>query len=59
MKKKKKKKKKKRKFDEDFIKSYDEDGDKGYILEVDVKYPKRLHNLHCDLPFLRERIKIT
>ena len=40
------------KFNEDLIKNYDEDSDKGYILEVDVKHPKRLHNLHCDLPFL-------
>ena len=31
---------------------------KGYILEVDVKYPKRLHELHSDLPFLSERMKI-
>ena len=31
---------------------------KGYILEVDVKYPKKLHKLHSDLPFLRERMKI-
>ena len=22
-----------------------------------LKYPKRLHNLHCDLPFLPERMK--
>ena len=41
------------------IKSYDEDSDKGYILEVDVEYPKHLHNLHIDLPFLPERIKIN
>ena len=27
---------------------------KGYIFEVDVKYPKRLHELHSDLPFLSE-----
>ena len=31
------------KFNEDFLKNYDEDSDKGYILEVGVKYPKRLH----------------
>ena len=36
----------------------DEDSDKGYILEVDVKYPKNLHGLHEDLPFLPERMKI-
>ena len=46
------------KTDEDFIKNYDEDTDKGYILEVDVKYPKDLHDLHSDLPFLPERMKI-
>ena len=39
---------------EDFIKKYDKDSDKGYILEVDVKYPKNLHDLHSDLPFLTE-----
>ena len=46
------------KFDEKFIKSYDESSDKGYILEVDVEYPKNLHKLHSDLPFLPERMKI-
>ena len=28
------------KIDEEFIKNYDEDSDKGYIIEVDVKYPR-------------------
>ena len=41
-------------FNEEFIKNYDEDSEKGYILEVDVKYPKHLHGLHDDLPFLPE-----
>ena len=41
-------------INEDFIKNYN----KGYILEVDVKYPKRLHELHNDLPFLSEKMKI-
>ena len=31
------------KFNENFIKNYDEDSDKGYVLEVDVKYPKNLY----------------
>ena len=47
------------KFNKDFTKKYDEDNDKGYILEADVKYPKYLHDLHSDLPFLPERIKIN
>ena len=45
-------------IDENFIKDYDEDSDKGYILEVDVKYQKKLHDLHSDLPFLPKRMKI-
>ena len=45
------------KIDKDFIKNYNEDSDKGYILEVDVIYPKYLHDLHSYLPFLPERMK--
>ena len=46
------------KIDEEFIKNYDEDSDKGYILEIEVKYPRKLHDLHSDLPFLPKRMKI-
>ena len=46
-------------FTEEFIKNYDENGDKGYILEVDVKYPEKLRSVHSDLPFLPERMKIN
>ena len=45
-------------INEDFIKNYNENSSKGYILEVDVKYPKKLHDLHSDLPFLPRRMKI-
>ena len=47
------------KFNEDFIKNYNEDNDKGYIFEVNVEYPKNLNDLHSDLPFLPERMKIN
>ena len=41
------------------IKNYDEESDEGYILEVDIEYPKKLHDLNSDLPFLPERMKIN
>ena len=47
------------KINEEFIKNYYENDKKGYILEVDVKYPKKLHDLHSDLPFLPERMEIN
>ena len=33
--------------------------DKGYVLEVDVSYPKDLHDSHNDLPFMCERMEIN
>ena len=47
------------KINEVFIKNYNENDSKVYILEVDIKYPKRLHKLHSDLPFLSERMEIN
>ena len=46
------------KTNEEFTKNYNENNKKGYILEVDVKYPKKLHDSHSDLPFLPKRMKI-
>ena len=46
------------KFDEEFIKNYDADSNKEYILEVDVEYPKDLRNLHSNLTFLSETMEI-
>ena len=41
-----------------FIKGYNKNSDRGYFLEVDVEYPKKLFNLHKDLPFLPQRKNI-
>ena len=45
-------------FNEDFIKNYKEESDKGYFLEVDFQYLEKLHELHNDLPLLPGRMKI-
>ena len=45
-------------FNEDFIKNFNEESDNGYFLEVEVQYLEKLHDLHNDLPFLPERMKI-
>ena len=42
------------KFNERFIKDYDENSNEGYFLEVDVEYSKKLFNLS----FLPEKNKI-
>ena len=47
------------KFNEDFIKIYDENSDKGYIFEVDVKYPEKICMLISDSAFLPERMEIN
>ena len=46
-------------FDEEFIKNYDENNKKEYILEVDVEYPKDLCDLPSDVQYLPERIKVN
>ena len=45
-------------FNEDFIKSYNENSDEEYFLEVDIEYPKTLWGSHKDLPFLSKRRKL-
>ena len=47
------------KFNEDFIKTYEEDINEGCMLTVDVEYLKNLHDLLINLPFLPERMKIN
>ena len=45
-------------FNEDFIKGYNEERDEEYFLEVDIQYPEKLYELHNDLQFLPEKMKI-
>ena len=33
-------------FDEEFTKNYDENSNKGYILDATIDYPQYLHDLH-------------
>ena len=45
-------------FSERFTKSYNENSNEGYFLEVDVEYPKKIFGSLKDLPFLAGRKKI-
>ena len=45
-------------INKEFIKNYNETSNKGYILEVDIKYSKKLYDWHSDLAFLPRRMKI-
>ena len=38
---------------------YKEDSTKGFTLEVDLEYPKELHNLHDDYPLAPGKIKVN
>ena len=46
-------------IDEEIIKNYDQNSDIGYFLQVDLEYPKELHDLDSDLPFLPEKMEIN
>ena len=45
-------------FDEELVQNYDEDSNKGYILEIDVKYPKELQKLGSDLQLLPKKWRL-
>ena len=47
------------KFTPDEIRRLVKRGSKGYLLEVDVKHSKELHDLHNDFPFVCEKMKIN
>ena len=46
-------------IDQNFVKSYNKNSGKGYLLKVDVDFPRELQNLHCDLPFLPEKMVVN
>ena len=50
--------KKFRKIQRTTIKNYNENSNKGYILEVDDECPEYLHKQHSDLSFIHEKINI-
>ena len=41
------------------LSDYDVDSSKAIILEVDLEYPKELHDLHNDYPVAPEKIKVS
>ena len=45
------------KFNEDFIKNYNEDSYIGYFFQVDVQCPEESCELRNNLPFLPKRMK--
>ena len=46
-------------IDKNFVKRYNKNSCKGYILKVDVNYPRELQDLHRDFPFLPEKIVVN
>ena len=41
------------------LSKFDDEFEKGLILEVDLEYPKELYDLHNDYPLAAEKIKVT
>ena len=50
---------KQNKIDNLDLKKYDKENKKGIILEVDLEYPDKLHDLHNDYPLAPEKVKVT
>ena len=50
---------KQNKIDNLDLKKYDKENKKGIILEVDLEYPEKLHDLHNDYPLAPEKVKVT
>ena len=41
------------------LSKYNDESEKGLILEVDLEYPEELHDLHNDYPLASEKINVT
>ena len=41
------------------LSKYNDESEKGLILEVDLEYPEELHDLHNDYPLASEKIKVS
>ena len=50
---------KQNKIDNLDLKKYYKENKKGIILEVDLEYPEKLHDLHNDYPLAPEKVKVT
>ena len=42
-----------------YLSNYKEDSEKGLILEVDLVYPRKLHNEHNDYPLASGKREMT
>ena len=49
----------KKQIDKIDLSKYKEDSNKGLILEVDLEYPKELHDVHNDYPLAAEKVKVN
>ncbi|XP_068731100.1 uncharacterized protein [Montipora capricornis] len=49
----------KKQIDKIDLSKYKTDSNKGSILEVDLEYPKELHDLHNDYPLAPEKVKVN
>jgi len=49
----------KKQIDKIDLSKYKEDNNKGFIAEVDLEYPEKLHDLHNDYPLGPEKVKVT
>ena len=44
---------------EEWILSLEDDGEMGYIFEIDLEYPSHFHDLHNEYPVAPEKLRIT